>query len=292
MGMRIRTNVSSLTAQRNLSENTGNLNGSMEKLSSGYRINKSADDAAGLAVSENIRAKTRGLNVAKRNANDAISLVQVAEGSMNEMSNILVRLRELTVQAASDTIGDKERGFLNREYVQLVDEVDRIAQTTEFNGIKLFGEQDKSQFVIQVGTNGSAPEENKDTISIDISGLQFGSADLGLGKENEIGPMPSDSAAPTREEIASRLNVIDTSLNRFASERATLGAVQSRLGSSINNLSISVENLSAANSRIRDVDFAEETAKLTQSRVLAQSNTAVLSQANAQPEMALQLLRS
>jgi flagellin len=172
-----------------------------------------------------------------------------------------------------------------------VDEVDRIAQTTEFNGIKLFGEQDKSQFVVQVGTNGSSPEENKDTISIDISGLQFGSADLGLGKENEIGPMPSDGTPPTREEIASRLNVIDTSLNRVASERATLGAVQSRLGSSINNLSISVENLSAANSRIRDVDFAEETAKLTQARVLSQSNTAVLSQANAQPEMALQLLR-
>ena len=291
MGMRIRTNTASLTGQRYLNENTSQLGQSLEKLSSGYRINKSADDAAGLAVSESIRAKTRGLNVAKRNANDAISLVQVAEGSMNEMSNILIRLRELAVQSASDTIGDQERSFLNREYVQLVDEVDRIAATTEFNGQRLFGEQDKSQFVIQVGTNGSDPEANQDTISIDISGLNFSSEELGLGKENEIGPSPTDGDSPAREEIAGRLNVIDTSLNRIASERATLGAVQSRLGSSINNLSISVENLTAANSRIRDVDFAAETATLTQARVLSQSNTAVLAQANAQPEMALQLLR-
>src|SRR5690606_29199489 len=134
---------------------------SMEKLASGYRINKSADDAAGLAVSSNINAKTRGLNVARRNANDAISMIQVAEGSMNEMSNIVVRLRELTVQAASDTIGDAERGYLNREYVQLVDEFDRIAQTTEFNGTVLFNSGDQTEYVIQVGANGSEPSENK-----------------------------------------------------------------------------------------------------------------------------------
>lgn len=286
MGMRIRTNVPSLTAQRNLQQNTDNLQKSYDRLSSGYRITKSADDAAGLAVSENIRGEVRGLNQAKRNANDAVSLIQIAEGGMNELGNILVRLRELTVQSSSDTIGDRERGFLNREYTQLVDEIDRISGTVEFNGNKLFEPGEKSEYVIQVG----AHNETNNTLTIGLEGLKFKTEDFGFGKGSEIGPS-GDGETPTRIDIAAKLNTIDTAMDRVAKERATLGSIQSRLGSSVNNLSVTVENLEQAKSRIRDVDFAEETANMTQSRILSQSNVAVLSQANALPEMALSLLR-
>lgn len=291
MGLRIRTNVSSLVSQRFMTNNSRDQKESLERLSSGYRINKSKDDAAGLAVSESIRAKVRGLNVAKRNANDGISMIQIAEGSMNEMSDIMIRLRELTVQAASDTIGSVERGYLNREYTQLVDEVDRIVKTTEFNSLKLFQQEDKSEFVIQVGTNGSPSDANEDTISINLEGLLFTSEDLQLGKESEVGPMAGEEEGPSRTEIAEKLTNIDNAIDRLASERATLGSIQSRLGSSINNLSINVENLKTANSRIRDVDFAAETSRLAQSRVMLASTTSVLAQANQVPEMALQLLR-
>jgi len=270
MGMRIRTNVSSLVAQRSIEQANGRLQSSMEKLSSGYRINKSSDDAAGLAMSESMGAKTRGLNVARRNANDSVSMIQVAEGSMNEMSNIMVRLRELTVQSASDTIGERERSYLNREYVQLVDELDRIGKTAEFNGNFIF-DTDRTEFVMQVGTNGSAPKDNRDTITIDLKGLQFNSKALGLGKGNEIGPVDPSKKGPTRDAIAGRLNVIDNGLERIANERATMGAVQSRLNSSINNLGVSIENLSAARSRIRDVDYAEETATFSQEKILTQN---------------------
>jgi flagellin len=292
MGMRIRTNVASLQSQRYLTENTARQNDSLEKLSSGYRINKSSDDAAGLAISESLRAKVRGLNVAKRNANDGVSMIQIAEGSMNEMSNILTRMRELTVQSATDTLGNNERSFLNKEYTQLVKEFDRISKTTEFNNIKLFDTGEQEQFVIQVGTNGSSEEgENPDTISINLQGLKFNSEELGLGSESEIGPMAVGESGPSREEVAAKLSVIDSSIERVASERATLGAVQSRLNSAINNLSVSTENQTMAQSRIKDVDFAEESTKLIQSKILTQSSSAVLAQANQSPEMALQLLR-
>lgn len=291
MGMRIRTNVSSLTAQRFSEQNNTNISKSFEKLSSGYRINRSADDAAGLAVSENLNAKVRGLYQARRNANDAVSMVQIAEGGMNEMSNILIRLRELTVQSASDTIGEKERGFLNREYTQLVDEIDRIAQTTEFNGLQFFN-TDKTQFVIQVGVNNSEPEVNRDTINIDLSGIQFNSEQLGLGKDAEIGPTDFEGTdGPTRQEISQKLEVIDSGLSRVASERATLGAIQNRLGSAISNLGVSMENMSAARSRIVDVDYAAEVSELTKNRILTQASTSVLGQANVSQEMALSLLR-
>jgi flagellin len=291
MGMRIRTNISSLQAQRFAQNNSDALGKSYERLSSGYRINKSADDAAGLAVSENLRAKTRGLYQAKRNANDAVSMLQIAEGGMNEMSNILIRLRELSVQSSSDTIGDTERGFLNREYVQLVDELDRIAKTAEFNGIKFF-DTDKPQYVIQVGTNGSKPEDNIDTLTIDMRGIQFNTKSLGFGKGAEIGPVAENGKdAPARDAIAAKLTTIDNALQRVASERATLGAVQNRLGSSISNLGNSIENMSIAKSRISDVDFAEETSSLTQAKILSQASMSVLTQANASQEMALGLLR-
>lgn len=291
MGMRIRTNVPAITAQRFMSDNKDAMNKNLERLSSGYRINKSADDAAGLAISESLRGKIRGLNVAKRNANDAVSMVQVAEGSMNEMTNILIRLRELTVQSATDTIGEKERSYLNREYTQLADELDRIGNSTEFNGIKIFDkESDRDQFVIQVGTNGTSPEANVDTISVNISGLKFNTEDLGIGKGSEIGGIEGEKG-PDLSEISGKLNVLDNALTKIASERATLGSVQSRLGSALSNLSINVENMETAKSRIKDVDFATETAELTQNRILTSSTTAVLQQANQMPEQALQLLR-
>lgn len=300
MGMRIRTNVQSLIAQRHLTDNSNRMGESLEKLSSGYRINKSKDDAAGLAISENLRGTVRGLNVAKQNASDAISMVQVAEGAMNEMGNIMIRMRELTVQSASDTIGDKERSFLNREYTQLADEIQRIANTTEFNGNHFFqtgGEGDehiKTQFVIQVGVNGSDPAANKDTLTIDLSGLKINVQDMGLVDESgaSIGPKnPSDESFPSQQEVASKLTVLDKALFSLSSERAGLGSMQSRLGSTINNLSISTENMQTAMSRIKDVDFAEETASLAQSRILSQSSISVLAQANQSSEMALQLLR-
>ncbi|MFW7380055.1 MAG: flagellin [Oligoflexus sp.] len=293
MGLRIRTNVTALTAQRFTSSNTEKSNESLERLSSGYRINRSSDDAAGLAVSEGLRAKVRGLNQAKRNASDAVSMVQIAEGSLNEVGNILIRLRELTVQAASDTVGDTERGYLNREYTQLVDEIDRISGTTEFNSLKLFDGESANDVVIQVGVNESQPEDNTDTITFSMEGLgKMNSQDLELGKENEIGPTDSDNSdAVSREDIASRLTNIDNAIKHVTGERATLGAVQSRLNTAVSNISIQNENLSAANSRIRDVDFAEESSKMAQARVLQASSLSVLTQANATPEMALQLLR-
>ena len=291
MGMRIRTNVPAITAQRFMSDNKDAMSKSLERLSSGYRINKSSDDAAGLAISESLRGKIRGLNVAKRNANDAVSMVQVAEGSMNEMTNILIRLRELTTQSATDTIGERERSFLNREYTQLADEIDRIGNSTEFNGIKIFDkESDRDQFVIQVGTNGTSPDSNTDTIAISLAGLKFNTQDLGLGKGAEIGSIDG-SAGPSLDEISGKLNTIDEALNKIASERATLGSVQSRLGSALSNLGINVENMETAKSRIKDVDFAEETATLAQSRILTSASTSVLQQANAAPEQVLQLLR-
>ncbi|MCX6116794.1 MAG: flagellin [Proteobacteria bacterium] len=292
MGMRIRTNVPAITAQRFMSDNKDALNKNLERLSSGYRINRSSDDAAGLAISESLRGKIRGLNVAKRNANDAVSMVQVAEGSMNEMTNILIRLRELSVQASTDTLGEREKGFLNREYTQLADELDRIGNSTEFNGIKIFDEEnDKDQFVIQVGTNGTTPDMNEDTISISLAGLKFSTESLGLGKGDEIGPSELGTAGPSRDEISGRLTTIDDALSRISNERATLGSVQSRLNSALSNLSINVENMETAKSRIKDVDFASETAELTQNRILVSSTTSVLSQANQAPEQVLQLLR-
>lgn len=296
MGIRIRTNVTSLIAQRHLDNNNKILGKSLERLSSGYRINKSGDDAAGLAVTENMRGKIRGLGQAKRNANDAVSMLQVAEGAMNEMGNILVRMRELSVQAASDTFGDRDRAFLNREYTQLANEIDRIASTAEFNENKFFvtdEDNPRTNYIIQVGPNDTLPEANQDTLAINLEGLKFTTKELGIGKENEIGPVDMNNAdeGPDRNTIAEKLSVIDKSLERLASERATIGSLQSRLDSTINNLSISVENLNTSMSRIKDVDYAAETAILTRQKILTQSNLSVLSQANQLPEMALSLLR-
>lgn len=294
MSLRIRTNVPSIQAQTALNRTERSTNESMAKLSSGYRINKASDDAAGLAISETLKGKIRSSIQAKRNANDAISMIQVAEGGMNEISSILIRLRELAIQAASDTVGNLERSYTNKEYVQLVDEIDRIADTTEFNGFKMLqgssGNNGKEDLVFHVGS-GNGTVENTDTVSLNLDLLKMSSEDVfGLSKESEIGPIERTGNFE-RETAAQKLTVIDEAIQRLAETRAVLGSKQSRLNSVVNNLEVSIENSQASNSRIRDVDVAEETANFTQQRILSQAGASVLVQANAYPELALNLLR-
>ena len=289
----INTNVSALYSQNAMSINARAMSSAMEQLSTGSRVNSAKDDAAGLAISEGMKASIRSLDQAKRNANDGVSLVQVAEGSFNEVSNILVRLRELATQASSDTIGNKERSFANREYVQLVNEIDRISNTSQFNGWPLLGGQealpDAEMFTIHVGL-GSGLKENTDTLRIGVEQLKVDVKSLGLGTEAEVGPVnPGDPFS--RETAAQKLDTIDNALEKVASNRSYLGAQQSRLNSTINNLGVQIENLKSANSRIRDVDFASETASLTQNKILQQAGMSVLAQANQGPEIALALLR-
>jgi flagellin len=276
MGLRINTNVQSLIAQRNLGISSKNQAASLEKISSGTRIAKAADDSAGLAISAKMSADIRSLRQDNRNANDGISMVQVAEGGMNEIGNILTRFRELSIQAASDTIGDKERGFINKEMVQLRGEIDRIAATTEFNGRKLLvGEGDKLE--IQVGLNNS-PE--KDRFVYDTQKLNVGAKALGVHDVN----------TESKEDAQENLAKIDGAIKMLSENRSEVGALQNRLSSSVSNLQIYEENLSAAKSRIYDVDVASESSELTKTNILAQAGTAVLSQANTNSMGALKLL--
>lgn len=276
MGLRINTNVASLNAQRNLMGTKWGLDKSLERLSSGYRINRAGDDAAGLAISENLRAQIRGLKQASRNAQDGVSLVQVAEGGLNEISSILIRLRELAVQAASDTIGPVERQFLNVEYDQLVSEVDRIADGTEFNGTQLLSGTG-SILDFQVGTRN---DPNIDRLSFDASKADANSAALGVNL----------TSVADKASAQNSLAAIDSAIVSVSAMRADFGAIQNRLQSTIGNIAVSVENLSAANSRIRDVDIAEETAEMTKNNILLQAGTSVLSQANQSSNTALSLL--
>jgi len=276
MGLRINTNVPSLSAQRTLGINAQNQNDNLRKLSSGERITRAGDDAAGLAISENLKAQIRGVRQASRNAGDAISLIQTAEGGLNEVSNIIIRLRELAVQSASDTIGDTERGFANIEFQQLKDEVERIAKSTTFNGKKLLdGTCGLMEF--QVGTHN---DPNLDRIRYDGATTDVSLAALGIMEEN----------LTTKLGAQGSLKRLDDALVAVNGIRADLGANQNRLGSVVNTLAISDENLSAAKSRVRDVDVASETADLTKNNILLQSSTAVLTQANNYPNIALKLL--
>lgn len=276
MGLRINTNTASLNAQRVLWGTKNGLDKSMEKLASGYRINRAGDDAAGLAISENLKAQIRGLKQAQRNAQDGISLVQVAEGGMNEISSILIRLRELAVQAASDTVGPVERQFLNVEYDQLISEIDRIAEGTEFNGTQLLAGTG-SILDFQVGTRNN-PEI--DRVSFDASKADANSAALGINL----------SSVADKASAQNSLSAIDSAIVNVSGMRADFGALQNRLQSTISNLQISQENMAAANSRIRDVDVAEETAEITRQNILLQAGTSVLAQANQQANVALGLL--
>jgi flagellin len=265
MGLRITTNIPSLNAQRNLRQNSNSLQTSMERLSSGFRINKSSDDVAGLAISEKMRGQIRGLGQAQRNAQDGISFVQVAEGALSETSNILIRVRELATQAASDTVGDTERGFINVEVGQLLTELDRIAQTTEYSGTKLLDGSGGS-LDFHVGTSGS---ENN-IISFDASQANATASSLGV----------SGMSVASKSEARSVLDNIDEALTKVGTMRANFGAIQSRMGSTINNLAVYEENLAAANSRIRDADMAKEAADLAKNSIIQQASVATLTQAN------------
>lgn len=276
MGLRIATNVPSLAAQRSMGTTQREMGKALAQLSSGSRITKAADDAAGLSISENLKSHIRGFGQANRNANDAISLVQVAEGGLSEISNIITRFRELGVQAASDTVGDTERTFIDREVQQLKAEADRIAKSTRFGETKLLdGSGGGFDFQVDIGNDDFA-----DRISFDASEQNATIDALGL-----------DGLDFTQKEGAQEaLAMLDGSQKVVNGFRANLGAIQNRLISTTENLGVAIENLSAANSRLRDADVAQSSAEMTRNNILLQASTSVLAQANANPQQALRLI--
>jgi flagellin len=276
MGLRIGTNVSSITAQRTLAGSSRELQKSLAQLSSGSRITKSADDAAGLSISENLKSHIRGYQQAQRNANDGISLVQTAEGGLSEISNILTRFRELGVQAASDSIGDEERGFIDKEVQQLKNEAQRIAKSTRFGKTQLL-DGTGGRFDFQVDVNNDdfndrigfdSGEQNATTANLGVDGLDFTS----------------------KEGAREALDVLDGAQQQVNGYRANLGAIQNRLNSTSDNIGVAVENLSAANSRIRDTDVAASSAELSRNQILQAATVSVLAQANQAPNAAMKLI--
>lgn len=276
MGLRINTNTQSLQAQTALSKTVRAKQDTMAKLSSGQRINKAGDDAAGLAISEKIKAQVASQNQANRNAGDGISMIQTAEGGFQEVSNILIRLRELSMQSASDTVGDQERRFSDMEFQNLTQEIERIANTTEFNGTKLIsGEGEQMSF--QIGVNN---DPFNDRIHYTPKDSSARIKDLGL----------EGLSVSTKVGAQTNLEKIDNAINMVNENRANLGALQNRMQSTINNLEVSTENLQAANSRIRDADIAVETANFAKNNILEAAGTAVLAQANLSQQAALGLI--
>lgn len=273
----LQTNVGSLVAQRNLARNEKTLATSMSRLSSGLRITMAADDAAGLAISERLRASTRSIAQAQRNANDGVSLLQTAESGLSEISDILIRMRELAVQAANGTLGTSERLSLNVEFDQLRQEINRIADVTEFAGIKLLNGSQSTGITFQIGSGHSS----SDSISISLDAAWASSLDAALG---------SSAAITTIALARSMMSSLDSALSQVSSRRGTIGAKQNRLFSTLNNLAAMNENLSAANSRIRDADVAAESANYSRSQILMQAGVSVLAQANQLPQMALSLI--
>jgi len=276
MGLRISTNVAALNAQRNLRGTQLDMARSLARLSSGYRINQAADDAAGLAISENLKAQIRGMGKASQNALDGISMVQVAEGGLNEVSNMLIRLRELAIQGSSDTVGDTERKFIDVEYQQLKNEIQRIAEVTSFNGTDLLNGTG-GLMDIQVGIHN---DPFKDRISFNSGAADATLEALGIANES----------VAHKEQAQVSIAAVDDAIVRVNAIRANFGALQNRLQSTIANLSIFEENVSAANSRIRDTDVAKESTELARNNILLQAGTAVLQQANGITNIALKLL--
>lgn len=276
MGLRIGTNVSSIAAQRTLAGSSRDLQKSLAQLSSGSRITKSADDAAGLSISENLKSNIRGYQQAQRNANDGISLVQTAEGGLSEISNILTRFRELGVQAASDSIGDEERGFIDKEVQQLKNEAQRIAKSTRFGKTQLLdGSGGRFDFQIDVNNDDfndrigfDSGEQNATTANLGVDGLDFS----------------------TKDGARSALDILDGAQKQVNGYRANLGAIQNRLNSTSDNIGVAVENLSAANSRIRDTDVASSSAELSRNQILQAATVSVLAQANQAPNAAMKLI--
>jgi flagellin len=276
MGLRIATNLSSITAQRSLAGSQRDIQKSFGQLSSGSRITKAADDAAGLSISEGLKSHIRGYQQAQRNANDGISMVQTAEGGLNEISNILTRFRELGVQAASDSVGDDERGFINKEVQQLKNEMQRIAKSTRFGDTKLLdGSGGKFEFQVDIHNDDfndrigfDSNQQNATTASLGVDGLDYAS----------------------KEGARDALDKLDTAQKQVNGFRANLGAIQNRLISTSDNIGVSVENLSAANSRIRDTDVAASSAELAKNQVMQQATVSVLAQANQQNNLAMKLI--
>lgn len=276
MGIRISTNVAAINAQRTMANGQREIQKSMAQLASGSRITKSADDAAGLAISENLKSQGRSMIQAQRNANDGISMVQTAEGGLNEVSNILTRIRELGIQAASDTVGDRERGFTDKEVQQLKSEMQRISQTTRFGNTQLLNGSGNT-FDFQVGINNN---DSEDRIKYDSSMTNASIDELGV-----------DGLDFTSKEGAqSALAKLDDAQFKVNGYRASLGAIQNRLQSTADNLGVMHENIAAANSRIRDTDVAQATSEMTRNTILLNANTSVLGQANSTPQLALKLL--
>ena len=302
--MRINHNITAMNAYRNLTTINDKIDDSLERLSSGLRINRAADDAAGLAISEKMRAQIRGLKMATKNSNDAISLIQTAEGALNETHSILQRMRELSVQAANDTNTDKDRIAVQQEIEQLRQELDRISQATEFNTKKLItGEFAEAGLYFQVGANKGQTVNLKlgqmDAITLGIAG-----SDSKVPATNADGTAKLDSdgnpvletksggtvSVATQDEANKAIQLINTALETVSAERARYGAMQNRLEHTINNLKVSEENLQSAESRIRDADMANEIVEFSKNKIIAQSGTAMLAQANAAPQGILQLL--
>jgi flagellin len=275
MGIRINTNIASINTRRHLSRSTLAFQKSMEKLSSGLRINRASDDAAGLAISEGLKSDIRALDQAARNAADGISMVQVGEGALDEVSSILLRMRELAEQSLNGTLSDTERIYLNQEFTDLMDEVDRISATADFNGIKLLDGSEVTPVAIQVGIGTDV----WDSILINLSGAL--DAD-GIGLDSGVGNVTD--AAVAMNEVLAAVDVV-------SSARARFGAVQNRLETSIRNIQNTSENLSAANSRIRDVDVASETSNMTSMQILQQAAVSILAQANMTTGLAMSLLQ-
>lgn len=276
MGLRIATNIASQSVQKNLKEVSNSGNAQLEKLSSGKRITKASDDAAGLAIATNLEAQTKGLRQASRNANDGVSLVQTAEGGLNETSNILVRLRELTIQAASDTVGEQERGFLDKEYQQLTKEIDRISESTVFNGSQLLNGKGKGTMDFQVGA--FAGEQNK--ITFDSGETDSSASSIGV----------AGTTISNKDDALSSISTIDNAIEKVSGQRANLGSIQSRLQSTIKNLEVQTINQDSARSVIQDVDVAEASAALASNTVVKNAAVSTLAQANQIPNSALRLI--
>lgn len=277
--MIINNNMNAMNAHRNMGMNINQNGNSMEKLSSGLRINRAGDDAAGLAISEKMRGQIRGLDMASKNAQDGISLIQTAEGALNETHAILQRMRELTVQAANDTNTDDDRGQLQLEVEQLIEEIDRIAETTEFNTMKLLDETggDNGTFSFQIGANGGQE------LAFKISKMD--------AEALTVDDLKLDYTSNKNSDFKDELKKVDDAIEKVSTQRAELGAYQNRLDHTIKNLDTSAENLQAAESRIRDVDMAKEMMEFTRTNILNQASQAMLAQANQQPQAVLQLLR-
>ncbi len=275
MALIINTNIASITAQRNLGISTSALQGSIARLSSGLRITKASDDAAGLGISETLRAQIRSINQAVRNGNDGISLLQIADGGAANIGGLLARLRELAEQSASGVLGSNERSFLDTEFLALRSEIDRIAAVTEFNGVKLLSGTDNDSLSIQIGFRSSA----NDTLALKIKDLTV--TDLTL----------NTASVSTSAAALNALSNIDSAISAVASARANIGSLQNRIDAAVQNLEVANENISAAESRIRDADIAFETALFTRNQILVAAGVSVLAQANTLPQQALQLLQ-